>query len=287
MQRSPYGISSIGSLIIMVVLLSGVIGVSIPLMSGGLPRRQGDAQNSATPAHSEMVASQAGTPAVLAEAASMSDGSVGLSSKSTPVVSTPVHSAASTPTATSTVLPQRPKALVRSADSFASVDTQQAATPSRTPSVVQPTPTASSTTAVVQALNSSFHKHVITRGNRHFSTCGTCYVTCPTHTSPAASRPPYPSPQPRRLRLRRWPHRSYSAQLLMQDLLGSRSSSGGHPFHWKTGRRMRSWFGRRRRIPARHGGLRRPLRVRRWKSIWISCLQAANSARAASIGRCW
>lgn len=151
MQRNPYGISSIGSLIIMVVLLSGVIGVSIPLMSGGLPRRQGDAQNSPTPAHSEMVASQAGTPAVLAEAASMSDGTVGLSSKSTPVVSTPVHRTASTPTATPTLLAQPPKVPVRSADSFASADIQQAATPSLTPTVVQPTSTASSTPVVAQA----------------------------------------------------------------------------------------------------------------------------------------
>ena len=76
MQRNPYGISSIWSLV-MVVLLSGVIGVSIPLMSGGLPRRQGDAQNSPTPAHSEMFANQAGTPAILAEAAGRSDGTVG------------------------------------------------------------------------------------------------------------------------------------------------------------------------------------------------------------------
>ena len=150
MQRNPYGISSIGSLVIMVVLLSGVVGVSIPLMSGGLPRRQGDAQNSPTPAHSKTVASQARTPAALAEAAARSDGTVVRSSKSTPGVSTPAHNAASTPTATSTVLAQRPKALVRSADSFASVDMQQAATPSLTPSVVQPTSTASSTAAVVQ-----------------------------------------------------------------------------------------------------------------------------------------
>lgn len=151
MPRNPYGPNSIWSLIIMVVLLSGVIGVSIPLLSGGLPRLQGDAQKSPTPAHSETVANQAGTPAVLAEAASMSDGTVGLSSKSTPVVSTPVHSAASTPTATSTVLAQRPKVLVRSADSFASVDTQQGVTPSLTPSVAQPTPTDSLTAVVVQS----------------------------------------------------------------------------------------------------------------------------------------
>ena len=155
MQRNPYGFSSIGSLIIMVVLLSGVVGVSIPLMSGGLPRRQGDAQNSATPAHSEAFASQAGTPAALVEAAGRSDGTVGRSSKSTPVVSTASHNAASTPTATLTVLMQRPKALVRSADSFPSVDSQQAATPSLTPSVVQPTPTASSTTIVVEQTTSA------------------------------------------------------------------------------------------------------------------------------------
>ena len=155
MQRNPYGISSIGSLVIMVVLLSGVVGVSIPLMSGGLPRRQGDAQNSATPAHSRTFASQAGTPAALVEAAGRSDGTVARSSESTPVVSTASHNAASTPTATSTVLTQRPKALVRSADSLPSVDSQQAATPSLTPSVVQPTPTASATAVVVQSTPSA------------------------------------------------------------------------------------------------------------------------------------
>ena len=151
MQRNPYGISSIGSLIIMVVLLSGAIGVLIPLMSGDLPRRQGDAQNSLTPAQSETFANQVGTPAVLAEAAGRSDGTVGDSSKSTPVVSVAASSPTSTPTVTSSVLANRPKALVRSADSLATVDRQQVVTPSLTPSVVQLTPTASSTTAALQA----------------------------------------------------------------------------------------------------------------------------------------
>ena len=155
MQRNPYGTGSIGSLIIMVVLLSGVVGVSIPLMSGGLPRRQGDAQNSPTPTHSEMFANQAGIPAVLVEAAGRSDGTVGHSSESTPVVSTASHGAASTSTATSTILTQRPKALVRSADSLPSADSQQAATPSLTPTVVQPTQTPSSNTVVVQSTTSA------------------------------------------------------------------------------------------------------------------------------------
>ena len=150
MQRNPYGISSIGSLIIMVVLLSGVIGVSIPLMSGGLPRRQGDAQNSPTPAHSEMFANQAGTPAVLAEAAGRSDGTVGQSSKSTPVVSTAApqcsfdthgHIAG-------------PGAAAENAGAFCGFPRFCRYAAGRdtipTPSVVQPTPTASSTTAVVQ-----------------------------------------------------------------------------------------------------------------------------------------
>ncbi len=155
MQRNPYGIRSIGSLIIMVVLLSGVIGVLIPLMSGDLPRRQGDAQNSPTPAQSETFANQVGTPAVLAEAAGRSDGTVGHSSQSTPVVSIAAYSSASTPTVTSSVLAKRSKALVRSADSLAPVETQQAVTPSLTPPVVLPTPSASATAVVVQSTPSA------------------------------------------------------------------------------------------------------------------------------------
>jgi hypothetical protein len=159
MQRNPYGISSIWSLIIMVVILSGVIGVSIPLMSGGLPRGQDDAQDSATPAHSEALASQAGTPEGLVEAAGRSDGTVGRSSESTPVVSTASHRVALTSTATSTVPVQRPKALLRSADSLPSDDSQPAATPSLTPSVVQPTSTASSTAVVVRSTTPAVPTH--------------------------------------------------------------------------------------------------------------------------------
>ncbi len=185
MQRNPYGISSIGSLVIMVVLLSGVIGVSIPLMSGGLPRRQGDAQNSATPAHSETFASQAGTPAVLVEAAGRSDGTVGRSSKSTPVVSTRI--------------PQRsfdthghidgPNAAAESAGAFCGFPPfcRFAAGRDTIPHTLCRSANSDClldcSCCAVDAICRSY-QYVLTRCNRHFSTCGTCYVACPTHTEP-------------------------------------------------------------------------------------------------------
>lgn len=146
-HRNPNGTGSIWWLLITVILLSGIVGVLIPVMSGGLPRGRGATQISPTPTNSQPLVIRAETPAVLAEAAGISDGTVGQSSKSTPVVTTAANIVSSTPMATSPVL-------APSADWLAVGEALQVATPSPTPAVVQSTLIVSSTAAVVQ-LNAS------------------------------------------------------------------------------------------------------------------------------------
>ena len=181
---------SIWWLIIMVILLSGIVGVSIPLMSGGLPRSQGDAQITATPTHSQPLAIRAETPAVLAEAAGRSDGTVGQSSKSTPVVPAAAHIVSSTPTATSPVLAQRPKRwrVLRFAR-FCRCPAGRNSIPNTLCRPVNPDCVLDRCCCAAER-NTVSYKYVITHGNHYFSFRRDGCVTCKAHSEPATTAIP-------------------------------------------------------------------------------------------------
>ena len=165
-------------------------------MSGDLPRSQGDARFSATPTHLQPLAIRTETPAVVAEAAGKSDGTLGQSSKSTPLHPVVTRSVSATPTDTSPVLAQRPNAVARSVDSIAPVAGQRAATPSLTPSVVQSTPTASLTAAaVVQRSATPFPTSTLSPTATTTSVSAAMAVSRPKPTQ-SPRRLPSPKPQP-------------------------------------------------------------------------------------------
>ena len=204
MHRNPYEISSIWSLIIMVVLLSGTVSVLIPLMSGDLPHRQGDAQFLQPPRTQRRSQTGWGHPQSWAEAAGKSDGTFGHSSKSTPVVSiAPCSPAPYTHGYTFGV-----SGAAESAGAFSGFPRYRQYTSGRNSfpyaycRPANPDCILDSAAASGRAQNSRF---LLTR--RHLwqpplQFRRTCRVTCPTHRIPTPpARPRYPSPRPRWLEL--------------------------------------------------------------------------------------
>ena len=137
MRKNYYGTGSVWLPIIMVVLLSGIVGVSIPLMSGGLPRGQGNAQASASPMLSQQLAFREETPPAVVEAAGRSDMTMSIQREATTIPLIQDTPESSTPTVMSVAEAPQPNVSARAAKSVASM-AQPDTMPSPTSLVAKP-----------------------------------------------------------------------------------------------------------------------------------------------------